>query len=298
MAGTVIAVVNMKGGVGKTSVVVGLAETLAAERHKPAILVMDIDAQASASYCIAGNEVLTRLIKERSTIDEYFSAAFVNGPKLALRDLIARPATNVTSDGVNLDVGLLASSVDLRMTEREIIFELTDKGHNLKAIEAKTAQLLQPELEALRKEYEFIIIDCAPGISAFTDAALRNADLVIVPTIPDFVSHAGMGAFVGRVLQEQRAQKLVAFNRLPHVLISKKKNTRQHNEYSRAIRNHASRPNSGFKVFGVEIPETADFPKALERADDQYPPTYHNKYGTNLVLSLYQLAFEVRSAVQ
>ena len=298
MSGSVVAVVNMKGGVGKTSIVVGLAETLAASRDKPAVLVMDMDAQASASYCIAGNEVLTGLINQRKTVDEFYSAALVNGPKFSLRDLIQRPATSVTLGGVNLDVGLVASSVDLRMTEREIIFELTEKGYSLRAIEGQATELLRRELVQIRKEFEFIIIDCAPGISAFTDAALRNADLVIVPTIPDFISHAGLAAFIGRVLQEQRSQKVVQTGRQPYVLISKKKGTRHHAEYSNLIRKHASNTNSGFRVFNCEIPETSDFPKALERAEDNNIPTYHNKYGTNLVLTLTQLALEVRSALQ
>ena len=62
MAGKLIAVANMKGGVGKTTTVVSSAEALGADDPSASVLVVDLDPQASASVCLAGNDLLAEMI--------------------------------------------------------------------------------------------------------------------------------------------------------------------------------------------------------------------------------------------
>lgn len=255
LPGSVIAVVNMKGGVGKTTTVVSLSETLAALIQEP-ILVIDVDAQASASYCLAGDKALTELIQQNRTVDAYFESALINGPRRPIEELICGQVSDVTHTGNNLNVSLLASSAELRITEREIIYNLTAKGYSLNAIEGQTQKILNEDIERLRAKYKFILFDCAPGISAFTSAAVAVADLVIVPTIPDFLSHLGLTSFVHRVLLQVRKNGA----RLPHVLITKKKATTQHDDYVQRIRQVAALPDARFRMFDVLIKETSAYP--------------------------------------
>jgi cellulose biosynthesis protein BcsQ len=71
VAGKLIAVANMKGGVGKTTTVVMLAEALAADGAR--VLVVDLDPQASVSVCLAGPDRLWGMIAQGRTLEAYLA---------------------------------------------------------------------------------------------------------------------------------------------------------------------------------------------------------------------------------
>ena len=75
--GKFIAVANMKGGVGKTTTVVSLAEALAADDPAAKVLVIDLDPQASASMCIAGDDLLYELIQAGRTLEDFLERRLI-----------------------------------------------------------------------------------------------------------------------------------------------------------------------------------------------------------------------------
>ncbi|MFT4078868.1 ParA family protein [Rhodomicrobium sp.] len=285
MAGKVLSVVNMKGGVGKTSTVIALAETLATD---PAcsVLVIDVDTQANASHCIAGNDKLTEIIQADKTIDDFFYWRLVENDRRSMDSYINRNISLVTHLNQPLKISLLASSPYLRITEREIIYKLTKRNLSMEAIEGQTIHLLAPIVEQLRQHYDYIIFDCAPGISAFTTAAMMISDHIIVPTIPDFLSTLGVAAFTASILREIRQQRP---NLSANVLIARKNNTRHHAEHHKIIIDKAKASSGTFGVFDTVIPESTAMAQAMNFMDG----TYTQKY-SKLSDVLSNLATEIR----
>jgi chromosome partitioning protein len=132
MRGKVIAVANMKGGVGKTATIVGLAETLAAGGDE--VLVIDLDPQASASMCFAGDALLAKLIEEARTIDAFVEDFILKSRQIRFDDCIRANVSEVSHLSNQLPISLLASSPALRVLERELIYKLTKEKFDLNAI--------------------------------------------------------------------------------------------------------------------------------------------------------------------
>ncbi len=282
MTGKVIAVANMKGGVGKTVTVVSIAEALAASGKK--VLVIDLDAQASASACLAVYSNLVTLVNEKLAITNYLLLNIKKPGRKPLIEFVIKPISNVSHENTPLNVSLVPSSVELRFVERAIIHKLTEKNISMRAIEGQTVKMLEGDLVALRENFDFIIFDCAPGISIFTEVAVRLSDLVVIPTIPDILSTLGLAAFCNSVWRLKLSEKshLPPPKGKPFVLISRRQATKQQNDTVERLKEESTRPKPAFGLFRTEIPQSADVPRAMALYPDNIInayPTYSRKWG-------------------
>nr|NIR61716.1 ParA family protein [Gammaproteobacteria bacterium] len=193
-AGRVISVVNMKGGVGKSTTSLMLAEHDAAVGGKR-VLVVDLDAQANVSACLVGEQRWAALSSARRTALEYFQPLMGRSGGRSLPPLGPFLEPNA-SDVIGAEqVTLLASSPLLGPFERDLIAELVQRHRAVWKVQERVAKRMRDALDQAREEFDLIVIDCPPGISLLAEAAIRLSDALIMPTIPDFMSRFGIGIF-------------------------------------------------------------------------------------------------------
>ena len=153
----VVAILSQKGGVGKTTVCLGLAE--AARLRGWRTLVVDLDPQANATdVLLAGDPELT-----------------VNDVLVDGRPGIAADAVVASSWGPGLDV--LPSEQALEHRNRDA--------------RPGSAGRLRTALGALREQYDVVLIDCPPSIGELTVTALTAADRAVTVTEPGFFALRG-----------------------------------------------------------------------------------------------------------
>jgi chromosome partitioning protein len=293
VSGKLIAVANMKGGVGKTTTVVMLAEALAADGAR--VLVVDLDPQASVSVCLAGDDLLAQMIGRGRTLEAYLALKLITRHKPDLRARIQPGVSLTMHKNRPLELALLPSGPHLRLVEREILYELTERKFSMHDIEARLWTLFQDEFAPLVQDYDYVFFDCAPGISPMTEVAVRAADLVLVTSIPDFLSTYGLNAFVETIWRRSGRQgSHIRPKSEPYVLVTRyQAQVRQHQQTLARLVVEAAAADAGFRLLDTRIPQAAALADALVPVGGT-PPTFSAKYGAHVPNVLIPLVAEVK----
>ena len=177
-----IAVMNTKGGVGKSTIVLSIAETLAAF-HGKNVLVIDSDAQASVSSMLMATSSLRNLQSGGRTIVDYLVGAVLRDTPAEWTDFVVGGVSDVDDAKT---VYLMPSDMQLTLFEREVSKE---------AQHARLRFSISGLLSRARIVFDVVLIDCPPGLSVLTECWLREADFHLSPTKPDYISVCGLDVF-------------------------------------------------------------------------------------------------------
>lgn len=169
--GLILAVVNQKGGVGKTTTTINLGAALALEGAK--VLLVDFDPQGALSVGLGFNPNDLELTVYNLLLDRAIS----------FQDVVAQSKV----EGLHL----LPSNIDLSAAEILLVSEVARE------------QMLKRALAEAQKEYNYILIDCAPSLGLLTVNALAAASGVIIPLECEYFALRGMALLVDTIEKVQ-----------------------------------------------------------------------------------------------
>jgi cellulose biosynthesis protein BcsQ len=200
--GIVISTVNMKGGVGKTTLTVNLATCLA-KNHGKRVLVLDLDSQISATLSLISPHDFAKMRKKRRTLSYLIDQVISPNPwsKLEIQDLIYSNICNI--EGLELLPG------DIELYDEYLVSEMLHK----KALEEDEQEfekiwdnferiLIKQIVDQVIDDYDFVIMDCAPGYNLLTRSGIAASNYYLLPARPEPLS------LVGIQLLERRIAKL------------------------------------------------------------------------------------------
>ena len=173
-----VALINMKGGVGKSTLAANLAWEIATAPWNKNVLVIDLDPQFNCSQYLMGVRRMEAMISNGSpTVWDVFEQ---------LTSVPGRPTSSVDPSEALVRVfsPFRGGSVDLMPSRLELAQTLrnpTGKEH-----------LLKLAVGSLEDNYDLIVLDCAPTESILTTAAYLVADYILVPVRPEFLSTIGL----------------------------------------------------------------------------------------------------------
>ena len=200
--GLVISTVNMKGGVGKTTLTVNLATCLA-KNHNKRVLVVDLDAQISATLSLMSPHDFAKVRKERRTLSYLIDK--VIRPDLRKKRTVQDNIFTSICDIQGMD--LLPG--DIEIYDEYLVSEMLHQKANAneesdfnQVWNMFERELVKSFLDVVIEEYDFIIMDCAPGYNLLTRSGIVASNFYLLPARPEPLS------LVGIQLLERRIKKL------------------------------------------------------------------------------------------
>jgi chromosome partitioning protein len=177
-----ISFINLKGGVGKTTLAVNIAANLS-YYHNQKVLMVDVDPQTNSTVSLISPKYYVEELKKKNrTLKAMYDAQ------------ISSKASPLNFDSIVLKGAGGVDRLDLLPSDLELI----DIDIQLSRIPNNYA-IVRDFLEEVFDDYDYIIFDCPPNMGLLTQNGLFASDYYVVPVQPDFLSTFGLDLVTGRV---------------------------------------------------------------------------------------------------
>jgi len=272
----VMAAINFKGGTGKTTVALAIAEGICRLLQKR-IAVIDCDFQCSASIALLGRRTLNDLILKNATMDCQLQRMLTEGNRERLGSTAVQTRFCV-KEAAGL-MHLLPGNPDMPRRERQIVASFLSKSDIHSAYESAAVRMGEL-FRSLLEEFDFILIDCPPGLTLFSEAAIRAADGLVIPTLPNEISFAAIDHLRAEI---KRARPDRSFEELLVGTVVSKVRPRNgganHRSQIESMERLLDRVAPEFRLLRPYLPYCRELEGATWRDNDEGRTSFVNRYG-------------------
>ncbi len=254
-----ISLINMKGGVGKSTLTVNLAWHLAGYLDwSKNILVVDLDPQFNASqYLVGVNKYQKMISNNKPTVWDIFEQH--TRTPTGKRGVV-KPAEAIR----NIVTFTSGSRIDLVPSRLELSLSLRSPSQK--------EALLPKFLDKVKDDYDVILIDCAPTESVLTTAAYLSSDYILVPVKPEYLSTIGLPLLVNSIEDFKEEHENSNIELLGIVYNGSTdyspEEDKSKSEVGRLAKKH------GWYIFNSEIPYSRSYPKGAREGKPIFRTSY------------------------
>src|SRR6516164_4142695 len=190
-----------------------LAYGLSAARRQK-VLLIDLDAQASTSIVMMGHQRWSRAREAQRTTAGLLTQIVSSDP-IASKEYIVQGIGDVLlADGGQPALDIIPSAHDLDDKEALLMIAQQARFHKISDAFDSMQQRMGNIIRSVDGAYDQVIIDCAPGLSQLVWGALRVADLVLIPYLPDRTAEDNVGWLAHRLREMGTPKAFTVPNRV------------------------------------------------------------------------------------
>ncbi|TAE56523.1 MAG: ParA family protein [Nostocales cyanobacterium] len=291
MPAKVVSLINLKGGVAKTTTTVQLAECLASQFSKN-VLVIDLDPQTNATIALIGEEKWDELDRKKQTVFQMFKDKIDKTAYFQVQQAIQKGVSNLNLNTLSL----LPSSIKL--------IDIQDRLHEIPlntSYKIAPMEVLKHYIKPYLNNYDYVLIDCPPNLGNITQNGIEISDYFLIPTIPDKLSTYGVPQIIKSIYTFARERHL-NIKCLGLIITKYQKTSTRHNNvkdyelptrFKESFRRLSLDPAPIFNTFipqANQITDAMDFEMELGTFKQKYGYGDLNKYVIEMTREFIQYA--------
>lgn len=204
-----VAVANRKGGVGKSTISVMLSYAFSVWSGKK-VLLIDLDAQSNSSLILLGGDRWIDAQRTSRNVAAYIEDRLYSIEQTRIREYILSNVGDIELEtGEPPNLSLLPGSLNFEEMQDELITFYSRNKTPYRQAQMRCADHFRAAFSFARSQADIVIMDCAPGLSNATAAALKLANKVIVPFRPDAVSEFAVDR-ISQIIEGHKFDKVLA----------------------------------------------------------------------------------------